>query len=65
VLAGVATPNDLIKDSARTPFNIGRRIDLTDFTKQEAALAVHLAVPPETAGRFIDAILAGPADIRT
>src|SRR4029453_2414939 len=44
VLIGVATPNDLIKDSARTPFNIGRRIELTDFTKREAAvLAVHLA----------------------
>ena len=32
VLIGVATPNDLIKDAARTPFNIGRRIELTDFT---------------------------------
>jgi hypothetical protein len=29
VLIGVATPNDLIKDAARTPFNIGRRIELT------------------------------------
>ena len=58
VLIGVATPNDLIKDSARTPFNIGRRIELTDFTAQEAAvLAVHLAVPPDTADPFIDAIL--------
>ena len=58
VLIGVATPNDLIKDSARTPFNIGRRIELTDFTTQEAAvLAGHLAVPPEAAGAFIDAIL--------
>jgi hypothetical protein len=58
VLIGVATPNDLIKDSARTPFNIGRRIELTDFTAQEAAvLAVKLAVPPDAAGGFIDAIL--------
>jgi len=58
VLIGVATPNDLIKDSARTPFNIGHRIDLTDFTTEEAAvLAVHLAVPPVTAGGLIDAIL--------
>ena len=58
VLIGVATPNDLIKDAARTPFNIGRRIELTDFTGQEAAvLAVHLAVPPDAAGDFIDAIL--------
>src|SRR5262245_18984211 len=58
VLIGVATPNDLIKDAARTPFNIGRRIELTDFTTKEAAvLADHLAVPPDTAGAFIDAIL--------
>ena len=50
VLIGVATPNDLIKDTARTPFNIGHRIELTDFTTEEAAvLAVHLAVPPDTA----------------
>ena len=58
MLIGVATPNDLIKDAARTPFNIGRRIELTDFTAQEAAvLAVHLAVPPDAAGAFIEAIL--------
>jgi hypothetical protein len=35
VLIGVATPNDLIKDAARTPFNIGRRIELTDFTTKK------------------------------
>jgi hypothetical protein len=47
VLIGVATPNDLIKDAARTPFNIGHRIELTDFSKHEAAaLADHLLVPP-------------------
>src|SRR5215207_11163745 len=47
VLIGVATPNDLIKDAARTPFNIGRRIELTDFSHDDAsALAGHLAVPP-------------------
>ena len=34
VLIGVATPNDLIKDAARTPFNIGHRIELTDFTRR-------------------------------
>jgi len=37
VLLGVATPGDLISDSKRTPFNIGRRVDLTDFTPEEAA----------------------------
>ena len=28
VLIGVATPSDLIADPQRTPFNIGRRVDL-------------------------------------
>jgi len=36
VLFGVATPGDLIRDSKRTPFNIGQRVDLTDFTLTEA-----------------------------
>lgn len=37
VMIGVATPSDLIADEARTPFNIGRRVELTDFTVEEAA----------------------------
>ncbi len=36
-LLGVATPNDLIRDTRTTPFNIGRRIELNDFTPREAA----------------------------
>ena len=36
VLLGVATPSQLIKDTRRTPFNIGHRIELTDFTLEEA-----------------------------
>lgn len=36
VLIGVATPTDLIGDPRRTPFNIGQRVDLTDFTDEEA-----------------------------
>jgi formylglycine-generating enzyme required for sulfatase activity len=36
VLLGVATPGDLIRDPQRTPFNIGTRIDLTDFTLEQA-----------------------------
>src|SRR5207302_3579069 len=36
-LLGVATPSDLIQDVRTTPFNIGRRIELTDFTAAEAA----------------------------
>jgi hypothetical protein len=35
-LLGVATPSDLIRDTRVTPFNIGRRIELTDFTVGEA-----------------------------
>ncbi|HLK58836.1 MAG TPA: hypothetical protein VKU00_19845, partial [Chthonomonadaceae bacterium] len=36
-LLGVAAPTDLIRDTRMTPFNIGRRIELTDFTLDEAA----------------------------
>jgi len=36
VLLGVATPAQLIRDPARTPFNIGKEIGLTDFTSEEA-----------------------------
>jgi hypothetical protein len=36
VLIGVATPGDLIADPKRTPFNVGKRVDLTDFTLEEA-----------------------------
>jgi len=54
VLIGVATPSDLIKDAARTPFNIGRRIELTDFTIDEAVpLAGYLPLPPSLARDLI------------
>jgi WD40 repeat protein len=35
-LVGVATPSDLIRNKRTTPFNIGRRIELHDFTAAEA-----------------------------
>jgi WD40 repeat protein len=35
-LIGVATPSDLIRDTRTTPFNIGIRIELNDFTQEEA-----------------------------
>ena len=35
VLIGVATPGDLIQDKQRTPFNVGRRVEVTDFTSVE------------------------------
>ena len=38
VLLGVASPTDLIKDKRRTPFNIGKRIELEQFSRPEIAL---------------------------
>jgi WD40 repeat protein len=44
-LLGVAAPSDLIRNVRTTPFNIGRRIELTDFTEEEARpLAIGLEV---------------------
>jgi tetratricopeptide (TPR) repeat protein len=38
VLLGVATPTDLIADRSRTPFNIGQRVSLNEFSYPEAAV---------------------------
>ena len=35
-LIGVAVPSDLIKNKATTPYNIGKAIELTEFTFEEA-----------------------------
>ncbi|MFB2918146.1 MULTISPECIES: AAA-like domain-containing protein [Aerosakkonema] len=35
-LFGVATPSDLIQDKTKTPFNIGKAIELRGFEEQEA-----------------------------
>lgn len=35
-LLGVATPGDLVRDVRMTPFNIGRRVELHDFTWEES-----------------------------
>jgi hypothetical protein len=52
-LLGVATPSNLIEDTRTTPFNIGRRIELSDFTEGEAApLAQGLGREPRT-GAFL------------
>ncbi|MHC5827115.1 MAG: AAA-like domain-containing protein, partial [Nostoc sp.] len=40
VLLGVATPSDLISDKSRTPFNIGRAIELTGFELEECQTLV-------------------------
>ena len=54
VLIGVATPGDLIRDAKRTPFNIGQRVDLTDFTKEEALpLAEGLGLPSDKAQQVL------------
>ncbi|MDY7231368.1 AAA-like domain-containing protein [Hyalangium rubrum] len=48
VLLGVATPGSLVKDPRRTPFNLGQRVELTDFTFEEALpLAAGLGLPPD------------------
>jgi len=46
-LLGVATPSDLIRDTRTTPFNIGVRVELSDFTVEEAS--------PLAQGLFMDA----------
>ena len=54
VLIGVATPSDLISDPNRTPFNIGQRVDLTDFTFEEAMPFVDgLGLPADEAGQVL------------
>ncbi|MEP6519738.1 AAA-like domain-containing protein [Microcoleus vaginatus] len=53
-MLGVATPSDLIQDKRRTPFNIGRGIELTGFQLAEAQ---PLAVGLETQGKNSQALL--------
>ena len=45
-LLGVATPSDLIQDSDRTPFNIGRSIQLGGFSFTEAASGLLAGLEP-------------------
>jgi len=57
-LLGVATPSNLIQDTRTTPFNIGRRIELNDFTEPEAAiLATGLGRDEETGRKMIGRVL--------
>src|SRR2546421_9588517 len=49
-LLGVATPSDLIQDTRTTPFNIGQRIELNDFTETEAAPLARGLRPDEQLG---------------
>jgi WD40 repeat protein len=59
VLSGVATPGDLVRDPQRTPFNIGQRVEMTDFTPEEAApLADGLGLPAGEAHQVLGWVLA-------
>ena len=58
VLFGVATPSDLIKNPQRTPFNIGQRVDLTDFTLAEAApLAQGFDLPEDKGEQVLNRVM--------
>ncbi|HEY9649049.1 MAG TPA: AAA-like domain-containing protein, partial [Coleofasciculaceae cyanobacterium] len=59
-LLGVATPSDLIADKHRTPFNIGRAIELTGFKLEEAILALSegLAHKVDNPERVVKQVLA-------
>ncbi|MEO7715491.1 MAG: AAA-like domain-containing protein [Capsulimonas sp.] len=57
-LLGVAAPTDLVRDTRISPFNIGRRIELRDFTLDEAEpLTKGLAGKDSRARRLIQRIL--------
>lgn len=57
-LLGVADPTDLIRDPKATPFNIARRIELSDFTPEEARpLANGLDREPAVANLLLDRVL--------
>jgi outer membrane lipoprotein-sorting protein len=57
-LLGVASPADLIRDPCATPFNVGRRVELTDFTTEEAGpLGSGLHPEPAMQRRLLKRIL--------
>jgi WD40 repeat protein len=57
-LLGVAAPSDLIRDTRTTPFNIGERIELNDFTEAEAMpLAKGLMREPKLAKELLTRVL--------
>ena len=57
-LLGVATPADLIRDKDRTPFNIGKAIDLTGFTFDESRPALIPGLMLERSEEISEKILA-------
>ncbi len=57
-LLGVATPSDLIEDKMRTPFNLGRAIELHGFQLEEAQpLAEGLALVASNPYAVLEAVL--------
>lgn len=57
-LIGSARPIDLMRDIRTTPFNIGQRIDLTDFTLEEALpLTNGLHADPARAKALLERVL--------
>ena len=52
-LLGVATPSNLIQDTRTTPFNIGHRIELTDFTEAEAMVLAQGLTHNSTLGALL------------
>jgi Tol biopolymer transport system component len=57
-MLGVASPSELIADPTRTPFNIGHRIELTDFLPAEASrLLAGLGRAPDVARGLLDRVL--------
>jgi AAA-like domain/WD domain, G-beta repeat len=58
VLIGVATPGELIQDQTRTPFNIGTRVELNDFTRDEARPLIEaVKLKPDDTKRVLDRVL--------
>ncbi|MFM5897538.1 MAG: AAA-like domain-containing protein, partial [Dolichospermum sp.] len=58
VLLGVATPSELIQDKKRTPFNIGKGIELTGFTfKESQPLLQGLSVKTNQPEELLEVIL--------
>lgn len=57
-LLGVATPSDLIRDKSRTPFNIGKAIDLRGFELESAEpLTVGLGEKTKNPRAVLEAVL--------
>ena len=57
-LLGVATPGDLVRNTNITPFNIGRRIELDDFTSEDAKpLARGLHTESPRAAELLERVL--------